>query len=173
MRGEAVSRILFPGLPRFDDHSSRPCVTAEALAANPDLLEQKQPRLPSRAGTRSLFGIAPGGACCQRRGGLFPHLFTLACRRFRFPDLTAGGLFSVALSVGCRQVALSLPARVLPGTVAFWSPDFPLTWANATHQRPSGFPRVASDALNLIPRQWAASGGASGGSLFGKGKEPL
>ncbi len=65
----------------------------------------------------SLFGLAPSGVylatdCCQPRGALLPHLFTLtgaeALRR----------LFSVALSVGSR----------LPGVTwhfALWSPDFP------------------------------------------------
>ena len=33
------------------------------------------------------------------------------------------------------------PARVLPGTVALWSPDFPL---GHKPQRPSGFPRFES-----------------------------
>lgn len=65
----------------------------------------------------TLFGLAPSGvyhrrACCQPRGALLPHLFTLtgACALRR--------LFSVALSVGSR----------LPGVTwhsALWSPDFP------------------------------------------------
>ena len=51
-----------------------------------------------------LFGLAPGGVyrateCYHRRGALLPHHFTLT-------DLTsegeAGGLLSVALSVGSR-----------------------------------------------------------------------
>ena len=47
-RGEPVSRILFPGSPRFDDHSSRHAVARAALAANPDLLGQKRPCLATR-----------------------------------------------------------------------------------------------------------------------------
>ena len=62
-----------------------------------------------------LFGLAPGGvyhatSCCQLRGALLPHHFTLTCK--------AGGIFSVALSVGSRP----------PGVTwhpALWSPDFP------------------------------------------------
>jgi len=65
-----------------------------------------------------LFGLAPGGVyratnCCQSRGALLPHPFTLTGGRSRL-----GGLLSVALSVGSR----------LPGVTwhpALWSPDFP------------------------------------------------
>jgi hypothetical protein len=53
----------------------------------------------------------PCPRCCHRSGGLLPHLFTLAKRREHFEDVSqvslcdatalhsAGGLFSVALSV--------------------------------------------------------------------------
>ena len=74
-----------------DGHSSGTGVTARL----------KQPtREPARAAhcaskaLAPLFGLAPGGVylatrCCQRRGALLPHLFTLACalaghRRFVF-----------------------------------------------------------------------------------------
>src|SRR3546814_12268967 len=53
-------------------------------------------------------------ACCQARGALLPHHFTLATR----PEGPFGGLLSVALSVGSRR----------PGVTwhrALWSPDFP------------------------------------------------
>jgi len=64
-----------------------------------------------------LFGLAPGGVyhatnCYQLRGALLPHHFTLTC------ITDAGGIFSVALSVGSRP----------PGVTwhpALWSPDFP------------------------------------------------
>jgi hypothetical protein len=52
----------------------------------------------------------PCHACCQSRGALLPHHFTLTSKR--------GGIFSVALSVDSR----------LPGVTwhsALWSPDFP------------------------------------------------
>ena len=57
----------------------------------------------------------PCRACCQTRGALLPHPFTLAS-----PGRTRdfGGLLSVALSVGSRP----------PGVTwrpALWSPDFP------------------------------------------------
>lgn len=74
-------------------------------------LAARRPRAP-------LFGLAPGGVyraadCCQPRGALLPHLFTLAGARRRL-----GGMFSVALSVGSRR----------PGVTwhpALRSPDFP------------------------------------------------
>ena len=63
-----------------------------------------------------LFGLAPGGVyraanCCQSRGALLPHHFTLTGK--------AGGIFSVALSMGSRPpgVTWRLVRR---------SPDFPL-----------------------------------------------
>lgn len=90
-----ISRILFPGLPRFDDHSSRAPVARRSLAANPDLLGPKQPCDCSRAVPIwhcSRWGL-PCRPCCQVRGGLLPHRFTLT-----FAD--KGGLFSVALSLG-------------------------------------------------------------------------
>ena len=59
--------------------------------------------------------------CCQSRGGLLPHLFTLT----RGESLHhVGGVFSVALSVAGRRVTASLR----PGITwqpAQWSPDFP------------------------------------------------
>ena len=39
------------------------------------------------------------------------------------------------------------PVRALPGTVAMWSPDFPL---GPAPQRPSGFPRVMYVYLDLL-----------------------
>jgi len=68
--------------------------------------------------TASLFGLAPDGVyhatnCCQLRGALLPHPFTLTLSFTR-----KGGLLSAALSVGLH----------LPGVTwhpALWSPDFP------------------------------------------------
>ena len=62
-----------------------------------------------------LFGLAPGGvyraaSCYQSRGALLPHLFTLTSK--------AGGIFSVALSMGSRPPGVTWrPVRR--------SPDFP------------------------------------------------
>jgi len=75
-----------------------------------------------RASSRTpLFGLAPGGVyraanCYQSRGALLPHLFTLTNNR---PKTKAGGIFSVALSMGLHPpgVTWRLVRR---------SPDFPL-----------------------------------------------
>lgn len=59
---------------------------------------------------RTGFTIATN--CCQLRGALLPHLFTLTLQRLH------GGLLSAALSVGSH----------LPGVTwrsSLWSPDFP------------------------------------------------
>ena len=60
-------------------------------------------------GSCSGWGL-PCHDCCQSRGALLPHLFTLTGN--------AGGMFSVALAVGSRP----------PGVTwhpSLWSPDFP------------------------------------------------
>ena len=61
----------------------------------------------ARSSAPSLFGFAPGGVCrdrpcCQARGALLPHPFTLAAhtRIRRTGWAMNGGLLSVALSLG-------------------------------------------------------------------------
>ena len=94
MRGWPVSRILSGGEP-----PGRPFLWARrcrrALAANPDpwaeaALRPKPRGVPIRHCSR--WGL-PCRSCCQSRGGLLPHRFTLT-----HPEM--GGLFSVALSLG-------------------------------------------------------------------------
>ena len=62
-------------------------------------------------------------ACCQARGGLLPHHFTLTLRlgvdAFRHRRLAQGGIFSVPLSVGS-------PRPGVTRRTALWSSDFPL-----------------------------------------------
>ena len=53
--------------------------------------------------------------CCQRRGALLPHLFTIACRSRR-TDVSC--VFSVPLSV-------RLPCPGVTRRTALWSSDFP------------------------------------------------
>ena len=77
-----------------------------------------------------LFGLAPSGvchrhACCQPRGALLPHLFTLTRTLLRSDP---GGILSAALSVGSRPPGITWHP-------ALRSPDFP----------PAGVP--ASDRL--------------------------
>ena len=77
-----------------------------------------------------LFGLAPDGVypaahCCQARGALLPHHFTLTCE----PDESGpiGGMFSVALSVGSRRPGITWRP-------ALRSPDFPPRLRAATVQ---------------------------------------
>jgi len=87
MRERPISRILSRELPLMDDHSSDHAVTDTATAANPDLLERKKLRRHARRhrSTRSLFGVAPGGAChaaavTSRAVGSYPTVSPLPVR---------------------------------------------------------------------------------------------
>ena len=119
LRGWPVSRILFRGLPPFDDHSSSPALAdgiqlpTRASRAEASLRRYRLPDLPR---ARPLFGIAPGGAClaasvASRAVGSYPTVSPLPRKigavssLWRFPS--------------------GYPGRALPGTLASWSPDFP------------------------------------------------
>ncbi len=127
MRGGPISRILSRAgrnLP-LDDHSSKDGVATAPLAANPDRRAKTCLRAVSTLAdlprARSLFGIAPGGACrasavASPAVGSYPTVSPLlfwaaettrreVCFLWRFP--------------------LGYPSRALPGTVVLWSPDFP------------------------------------------------
>ena len=71
--------------------------------------EQRGPRQCSPIWSCSEWGL-PCHCCYQQRGALLPHHFTLTS--------SAGGIFSVALSVGSRRPAVSRHP-------ALRSPDFP------------------------------------------------
>jgi hypothetical protein len=62
--------------------------------------------------------------CCQMRGALLPHHFTLTLRRAadasRHRPPAQGGIFSVPLSVGS-------PRPGITRRTALWSSDFPLS----------------------------------------------
>ena len=70
-----------------------------------------------------LFGLAPGGVCLAlgvttQTGELLPHRFTLTRTPWNYFHGAAGGLFSVALSLGSPPVAVS-------DHPVLWSSDFP------------------------------------------------
>lgn len=98
-----------------DNHSSRTCVTTglkqpTRIPYGPYVLTLKVSRIPIWSCSRWGF---PCHDCCQSRGALLPHHFTLTLFSRK-----QGGIFSVALSVGFH----------LPGVTwhpALWSPDFP------------------------------------------------
>ena len=95
-----------------DDHSSDAPVTRRALAANPDLLGFKHPRLVARGPYLALLpvGLAVPLTLPLARWALTPP--------FHHDLRIEGRLFSVALSLG-------LPPPGVTRHRALWSPDFP------------------------------------------------
>ena len=107
--GKRISRVLSPcaggGSFLWD------CGHPQPRAAYPGL--QRRGPASSLTWPCSGWGL-PCRRCCQPRGGLLHHRFTLACAACA----AIGGLLSVALSVASRRPAVSRhPAR--------WSSDFP------------------------------------------------
>jgi hypothetical protein len=87
------------------------------------LASSNLPALDTGRIIEGLFGLAPSGvyhaaACCQLRGALLPHPFTLTGSGLSFNTLNLGGLLSVALSVGSHPPGVTWRS-------ALWSPDFP------------------------------------------------
>ena len=110
-RGRPVSRILSP--PRanpttIDDHSSDHRVATIAIAANPNLLGQKQPCLATRGPYLALLpvGLAVPPLLPAAWWALTPP-FHPYFRRFRLPDLYESGFISVALSVGLPRPGIT------------------------------------------------------------------
>ena len=102
----------------MDDHSSGPAVTGgiklptRASRAEASLRRYPCGPAPREAPIRHCSGWGlPCRSCCQVRGGLLPHRFTLALHAGRSRSLWR-------FPWGC-------PRRALPGTLASWSPDFP------------------------------------------------
>ena len=99
-----ISRVLFSLKSR--DHLSRAAVTSNLQhpTRSPDGPPDYDP-----IWTCSGWGL-PCQVCRQPRGELLPPRFTLACAE------AIGGLFSVALSVGSRRLAVSQhPCPMLSG----------------------------------------------------------
>jgi len=94
-----------------DNHSSGTGVATGLMRPTREFRGHGWPVEPAYSPIWSCSGWGlPCHACCQTRGALLPHHFTLTCR--------AGGIFSVALSVDSRPPGVTWhPAR--------WSPDFP------------------------------------------------
>ncbi len=162
-----VSRVLSAPLPMRDGHSSGTRLTARltrptrAIGREGPLRHRPESGLPPIAPIRSCsrWGL-PCRRRYRRRGALLPHRFTLAGRR----QTRAGGLFSVALSLGSPPPAVS--RHRFP-----WSPDFPPMLArkpaSATVQ-PSGRTvmgvppdRVKPPGRNGWPLPAQLSGGAT------------
>ena len=91
---------------------------------------------------------------CRKRGALLPHRFTLACRRVRLPG-RAGGLFSVALSLGSPPPAVSRHRSFVEPGLSSTTPGAVLAGGSvaAATVRPSG----AADPGAVAPRRQAAA----------------
>jgi hypothetical protein len=85
-----------------------------ASSSQPERRSEDESRLPDAAPIRLCSGWGlPCRRCCQQRGALLPHLFTLTaiqrpqavCSLWHFP--------------------WGRPRRTLSGTLSPWSPDFP------------------------------------------------
>ena len=126
MCGEPVSRILFPGSLRFDDHSSGPRIASRPPAANPDPFG----KAPMPEGAGSLFALTPPFHPDPRP--LQSNVAKAVCSLWRCPS--------------------GYPARALPGTVALWSPDFPPARVSP-RRRPSGPPHKGRSMRQREPRQ--------------------
>ena len=103
--------------PALDDHSSGTPVAGRF--ARPTRMTGPETALAPGSAVSSLFGLAPGGVCldrrrCRKRGALLPHRFTLA----------GGANPAIAVSF-LWHCPWGRPRRALPGTVFPWSPDFP------------------------------------------------
>jgi hypothetical protein len=100
----------------------------------PPRLREEARAVPIRSCSR--WGL-PCRFRCRKRGALLPHRFTLTP-----PSplrVSAGGLLSVALSLGPIRREPTRPRRTLSGTACPWSPDFPLGAAfRHCPKRPSG-----------------------------------
>lgn len=92
----------------------------------------------------SRWGL-PCRFCCQSRGGLLPHRFTLTTEESTKADH--------AMAVcSLWRFPLGFPSRALPGTDVLWSPDFP-----RPRCRDRGHPAIRADAalakrLNRVNR---------------------
>src|SRR5712692_1209787 len=110
----------------------------------------------------------PCPRCCHQGGGLLPHLFTLAKRREHFEDVSqvslcdatalhsAGGLFSVALSVAplVGQAFLPVLPDSPPGvTRRVALSRVPLTISSAAFRRPRTVQRASGRCPDFPPAQ--------------------
>lgn len=125
-----VSRVLYgPGFPERGSHSSGTALARRL--SRPTRMAGLETSCGRTRPAPSLFGLAPGGVyhakgCCQPRGGLLPHLFTLAPARpgrfvfcGTFPEVTLAGRYPAPCFHGARTFLTPPPFGIgearLPG----------------------------------------------------------
>ena len=157
-----VSRVLsaplgFPGgagrpflwdAPRGAPHATNPDGEAGMPCAR---VSRMPPAAPIRSCSR--WGL-PCRPCCQGRGALLPHRFTLARGPRANPRLARAVCFLWHFPWG-------RPRRRLAGTVFPWSPDFPLPAGEpgAAAVRPSGEARHAAPSIPGVKLRARERGG--------------
>ena len=119
---------------RRDDHSSSPGIADGVRQPTRRLWVSPAggPPVPAETGRLPIWSCSVWGfachACCQTRGALLPHLFTLTLRLARLRALAQGGIFSVPL---VRRVAP-------PGNYPAHCPvEFGLSSPASTSRRPN------------------------------------
>src|ERR1043166_2530856 len=117
--GQAVSRVLFPARERRRWSSVWDGRRRPPRAAYPRLPGRLSapPDWSVRVAPRRLFGLAPTGGCraarcCQERGGLLPHHFTLTLRRPRGRLGAVCFLWPSPSPLGAQALPGSLPSEL-------------------------------------------------------------
>ncbi len=140
IRAEGLEAGSCSGVAPFDDHSSRPSIAARlelptrSLSAKASLAAvSADADRPARGPYSALLpvGLAVPPLLPAARWALTPPFHP--CH-----ELPEANLRSVMAVCFLWRFPSGFPARALPGTVALWSPDFPL---GPEPQRPSGPPR--------------------------------
>ena len=119
VRGGPVSRILFPARGGSTTIPLRRLLP-DISSCQPGSLGQGG---PGARAARSLFGIAPGGAChaiLVAKDAVSSYLAVSP-----LPSVLQSNAWAVCSLWRCPS---GFPGRALPGTVALWSPDFPRQW---------------------------------------------
>ncbi|AMY70197.1 hypothetical protein AKL17_2963 [Frigidibacter mobilis] len=130
-------------------------------SCQPGPLGLKRPcggRLPGLPRARPLFGIAPGGACravpvARSAVGSYPTVSPLPARR-RCNPLSAGGFFSVALSLGLPRPGVTRHHCFMESGL---SSHAPVSLRTLLRTRSSGHPRTVTAMRPLPRRQWGAA----------------
>jgi hypothetical protein len=133
---EGARRPFLWDAPRGAPRATNPGDGAGMPLRQPDgSLRPASPVAPIRSCSR--WGL-PCRPCCQGRGALLPHRFTLA----------GGGRALAPADCSLWHFPWGRPRRPLAGTVFPWSPDFPPT---PRRQRPSG--RLARHQMRNLPQR--------------------
>ena len=156
MRGSPVSRILSKGLPPLDDQSSSPAVTC-GVKLPTRIARGEVPLRCLAARPRSLFGVAPGGAClagpvASPAVGSYPTVSPLPRRAWRsvlcgaFPGVAPAGRYPAPSLHGVRTFLVQTGFR-----------GYPDLCMHAVIQRSAQCPDRRAAGLRQWPKQGPAT----------------